>query len=212
MTRRHLPLLLVVVSVAVVSASIGVGLNMIVPTMQAESSTVSANVPVALARQGNVPAHTGHKLEVLVDGRTHPERIPTEYAYRHLLMATAPSETAPPKLRLFVEGRIKLIGLSKADATIYESTLRTLRLRDELARIATERTSLDAQLAGRVGPAIRTMQRLDAERRDLLARAKTAVQRNLSAEGVMLLERHLETYVKPRIQILGGNVHQHADS
>jgi hypothetical protein len=196
----------------VVSATIGVGLNATTPKVQPDTSSASGTLRMTLARQERVPGQKRHTLEVLVDGRTHPELIPTDYAYRHLLMATAPSQTASPKLRLFVEGRIKLIGLSKADATIYESTLRELRLRDELARIATTRASLDAQLARRFAPAIQAMHRLDAERRDLLARAKTEVLRNVSSEGVLLLEHHLETYVKPRIQILGGNVHHHADS
>lgn len=211
MTKRHSQLLVATVSSCLAVASVAA------ITMRASASRepVMKSKPAnakTVSRTAHVPTLKGQRLHVVVNGKEHPELIPTDYAYRHLLIATAPSEALTAKEQAHIKARIKLIGLSREDSVSYESTLRDLRLRDELLRIGSERQSLDGELDRASIAAIKAAHRLDAERRDLMARAKIEVLRNVSPDGATQIQRHLESYVKPRIQIFGGIVHAHGDS
>lgn len=147
-------------------------------------------------------------LRVSVDGRFEPELVPDAYAYRHLLAATALSDSLTADQTAFVRARIRRIGLSALDRASYEVTLERVGLRDELARIQDERktltrdrvTALSAVADGRIAA-------LRARERQALARSQQELLRGLSAEGAAVLDTHVKQVVKRQIKILSGVSH-----
>jgi hypothetical protein len=149
----------------------------------------------------------GTKLRIVIDGRAHPELIRDDYAYRHLLVATAPSEAKSPQLRLLQKGIVGRMGLGAADRAAYEDALRRVRVWEEIERIRRDRQSLD--LAAKQGsPTVGvTLVALMAEERELIRRAKQELHRSLSPSGLETLDKYVQNHVKRQITIVGGVLH-----
>ena len=147
-------------------------------------------------------------LRVSVDGKTDPDLVPDAYAYRHLLAATAMSDTLTPNQAAFVRARVRRIGLSAVDEASYEATLVQMRLRDELSRIEKERKALTRDRVTAMSAAAAGMlATLRNQERSLLASAHSDILRGLSAEGAARLDAHVRQVVKRQIKILSGVSH-----
>lgn len=147
-------------------------------------------------------------LAVSVDGRTDPELVPDEYAYRHLLAATALSEKLTPEQRAFVRARVRRIGLSDLDRAAYEAGLQRAGVRDELARIDEERKALTRdRTTALAASAAGTLAHLRSQEEDVLVRARQEVLRGLSSAGAAVLDSHVRLVVKRQIRILTGPAH-----
>ena len=147
-------------------------------------------------------------LRVSVDGKAEPELVPDAYAYRHLLAATAMSDTLTADQAAFVRARVRRIGLSALDQSSYEAALAQVHLRDELARIEEERRLLTRDRATAMSAAAAgTLAGLRNQEKNLLARAYNDVLRGLSAEGAARLDVHVRHVVKRQIKILTGVSH-----
>jgi hypothetical protein len=154
----------------------------------------------------NEPKATHHKLNVTVDGSKTPHLIPDDYAYHHLLAATAISGSHTPGQLLWIRARIKRIGFSEFDAARFEATLSGIGLGDELRRISKERVALSARARDGDPIAAKKLRELHDWQQQLIRDAKTRVIAALSPEGVALFKEHIRDTVKRHVKILSAEM------
>ena len=166
---------------------------------------LASSPPATVAVWGGEQAIDSHHLSAKESDVDESKRIPDDVAYRHLLTGLASSDQLPASERDRIRIRIAKIGLSPRDSTYLEVTLMALEVRDSLARIASDRHSLNVAVAARSQTAIAKLQLLRTEEDDLIRFAKSQVIQGLTQEGVAILDRYVQEIVKPQITIIRGD-------
>lgn len=141
-------------------------------------------------------------LQLTIDGRKTPQAIPDDYAWHHLLAATALSRLHSPGQINSIRSRIKAIGLSDFDRAAYEAALTAVRFRDELTRLSAERAALTPRARMGSTEAARKLQQLQNDQRQAMRVAKTRVFESLSSGGIAVL--HVQNVVKTQIRVLSA--------
>lgn len=182
------------------------------------SASSSPGASYAAHRFGASGGHAGvdgrmgtPKLRVITNGKHNPERIPDAYAYRHLLSVMAPTDGASPKLDMLHDAIMERMRLSAADVERFDGALRRVGLRAQLNRIAREREAFSVAATNKSPTAGMNLNRLMAEERALMQRAREEVVGALSAEGVRLLDEYVQQKTKRQIKVLGGVSHHPLD-
>jgi hypothetical protein len=161
---------------------------------------------VLASAASNKPKATHHKLSVTVDGSKTPHLIPDEYAYHHLLAATAISGSHTPGQLLWIRARIKRIGFSEFDAARFEATLSGIGLGDELRRLSKERVALSAKARNGDPTAAKKLRELHDGQQQLTRDATARVIAALSPEGVVRFNEHIRDTVKRHVKILSAEM------
>lgn len=140
-----------------------------------------------------VPASAQYTALVLViDGSKNPEQISDDLALQHLLLATMVSAHATPTERGRQEAQFASIGFGPSDTSMFVNEL--VQMRQQLDTI--ERAS-----ATRGSVAFLTTR---PQQIAVVSESMAKIRRQLSADGLLRLNRYIGESVKKRIVVYGN--------
>lgn len=137
------------------------------------------------------------KLSIIVDGSVTPEQIPDVLAYQHFLTTIAAHRSPSAQEQARQAAQVLPIGLSSADQQALIAGLTSLR--DQLDAIESARAKITAS-----GSAAAQLSDLNAQASAAVAKARTGLLQALTPDGVSRIDHYVQTHVKPRIKIYGG--------
>lgn len=160
------------------------------PTHQAGQHDSAATQPVTAV---------ANALPVVVDGAKTPEQIPDSLAYHHFLIAISPaSDTESAEEAARRSAMLAEVGLSDKDLALVVSRLSAIGAGlQELGSAKRRANELGALEGG---------ESLKHQESDLVAGVRAGLQKDLSAAGTSLLDRHVTEQVKRGIVIYGAVV------
>lgn len=150
-----------------------------------------------MARAYGQPAHSEHRLSVVVDGSRTPDLIPDELAYRHFILSIAERRNPSREESRRRDIRLRDIRLSDPDQYLLIAAVQGLREELETIEEARKEALQDMSVTRDA-----TLASLKAREDKAIAAVRSSL-RLLSPDGQARLDEHIKTRVKKRIVILG---------
>jgi hypothetical protein len=141
---------------------------------------------------GNARSQQGHGVTLLVDGSKTPDAVPSQLAFRHFVSVIATSAFAADAETKRRDAYLSLlVGLSSPDRDALRAAVAGVQ--EQLS--AAERGESSSTEDGGVRPA--------EARARVLDEAVARVRSMMSAEGVAVVQKHVDEHVRRRIKIFG---------